>query len=55
MSEHSDDGFDRWLRAEMMDMTLRKLCEEKGKKECRWFRNRDGMLECRSCKQVVDE
>jgi hypothetical protein len=55
MSEHSEDGFDRWLREEMRDLALRKLCEAKGKYRCGWFRNREGMLECRTCALVVDE
>lgn len=56
MSEHSDDGFDRWLREEELDAALRKVCE-RDKTACDWHRDVDGhgMLECRTCGKVVDE
>lgn len=54
MSEHSDDGFDRWLREEELDAMLRRLCERNGK-GCKWDRNDEGMLECKTCGLVVDE
>lgn len=54
MSEHSDDGFDRWMAEEALADTLRKVCERKGE-GCDWDRNDDAMLECKTCGKVVDE
>lgn len=56
MSEHSDDGFDRWLREEELAALLRDACP-RDCKGCRWSRehNEDGMLECSTCGEVVDE
>ncbi len=55
MSEHSDDGFDRWLAAEDLAHELRKACDQQGN-GCDWSRetNDDGLLECKTCGKVVD-
>ena len=54
MTEHSDDGFDQWLREEELAALLRSVCE-RDCKGCDWDRNDDAMLECATCGKVVDE
>lgn len=53
MSEHSDDGFDRWLAAEDVRFVLLDQCEE-DRTKCDWEPDEDGLLACKTCGKVVD-
>lgn len=54
MSEHSDDAFDAEQRRELLLHDLRQTCTQPIK-NCDWFRNEEGWLECRHCQRTVDQ
>ncbi len=59
MSEHSDDGFDRYLAAQEREFYLQQACpRDEGDpdkpKRCHWAPNDDGLMECKTCGEVID-
>ncbi|MBS3648753.1 hypothetical protein KEU06_08940 [Pseudaminobacter sp. 19-2017] len=53
MGSAADDLFDAVLREQEMRHILRTACPCHN--ESNWFRNDDGVMECRQCGEMVDE
>lgn len=55
MGDAADDLYAAAEREEALHATLRKTCPKNSDRPCNWNRNDDGLLECLTCGNVIDE